>query len=551
MNKMKGRFVTTIFLAACAFFSVVAFGAEPSGAPRKKLIELGWDIPTTDYLREHYREMESNAPFDGVVYDLTARNDAGQLCSSQSLFTPERWNREDFQSCVDDLNACDFQRYRENFIRVNFHPAGFDWTDDDAWSAVSEKVGICAYVARETRGGICFDFESYGATLFRWDSKSSLSFNETRALARKRGAQFCKAIVDEYPDVTILCLWMNSVNYAAGRAERPEDVLRGSYYGLLPSFIDGLLDEASSETRFVEGCESGYYMDGALEYMRASLEAISVNGPAMALVSPENRAKYRLQTTSGFGFYLDMYSNPEGSIYYRGPRTGETRFDRLRANLTAAFDAAEEYVWVYGEKKRWWAPPNGGEWESWEEALPGLTALIFELSDPQGAYASIKERLESSGAKNLIVNGRFKDKTDVNAFANWGTWRREDSHGQFLEVDGVAAIKGDLNACYIQPCEVKPGKKYLISGKIGVEGDVVGSLIARWQDSSHRWVSEQQDIRIGRPEQGAPDASGRVEATGVATVPEGASFLVVLLSASAESDDAVATFDDIKVYEIE
>ena len=225
-------------------------------------------------------------------------------------------------------------------------------------------------------------------------------------------------------------------------------------------------------------------MNGAAAYVKSSLDAISTTGPGATLVSPENRAKYRAQTTSGFGFYLDMYSNPEGSHYYRGPEPGETRFDRLRANLTAAFDAAEEYVWVYGEQKRWWAPENGGDWTSWEEALPGVTELILELGDPQGALVALKERLEKIGAKNLILNGAFKEKSGENSFQDWATWRHEDSHGRFLEVDGVAAIQGDTNACYLQSVPVEPGKKYFISGRIGTSGDAFGSLTARWQDAT-------------------------------------------------------------------
>jgi hypothetical protein len=35
--------------------------------PDKKFIELGWDIPSTADLREHWRDMEQAAPFDGAL----------------------------------------------------------------------------------------------------------------------------------------------------------------------------------------------------------------------------------------------------------------------------------------------------------------------------------------------------------------------------------------------------------------------------------------------------------------------------------------------------
>jgi hypothetical protein len=43
-----------------------ALAADGAAVPRKKFIELGWDIPSTTVLREHWREMEQTTPFDGV-----------------------------------------------------------------------------------------------------------------------------------------------------------------------------------------------------------------------------------------------------------------------------------------------------------------------------------------------------------------------------------------------------------------------------------------------------------------------------------------------------
>ena len=45
--------------------------------------------------------------------------------------------------------------------------------------------------------------------------------------------------------------------------------------------------------------------------------------------------------------------------------------------------------------------------------------------------------------------------------------------------------------------------------------------------------------------------AGRAEALGVVTVPSEARYLTLLLSANAGADEATATFDDIKVYQVE
>ena len=63
---------------------------------------------------------------------------------------------------------------------------------------------------------------------------------------------------------------------------------------------------------------------------------------------------HRLQ--AGFGFYLDMFLNDATNRYYRSALNG-SRLARLDRNLGFARDAADEYVWVYGEQCRWWGKP--------------------------------------------------------------------------------------------------------------------------------------------------------------------------------------------------
>ena len=495
--------------------------------------------------------MEENAPFDGIMFDLVATSPEGKQCASQVLFTEDAWEREWFLPCVKNLESCDFQRYRDNFIRIDFYPTPFDWSNDDCWSKVCEKAGICAWVARETNSNICFDFESYGAQMFHHDPKTGRTFAESKALARKRGAEMTAAIVKEKPDAVILCLWMNSINFPAGRADNPDSVLKGFSYGLLPSFIDGMLDAVGPETVLVDGCENGYYMNGAAEYDRAACDMFLATGPAVALVSPENRAKYRAQTQVGFGFYLDMYSNPEGSQYYRGPEPGETRFDRLAANLRAALNASDQYVWVYGEQKRWWAPENPEkEWTSWEEALPGVTELIFELSDLKAALQKQKERvLNDPDKKNLIANGDFANVDANGRPADWGTWQIETSPtGTFVAEDGGAALKNMTNGCYIGSIPAEPGETYFVLAKARIQGESAGGIRVRWNDEKGAWTKVDEDVIVGFDPEAEPDANGDREVFAKAIVPDGAHRLVLLLSASGAGNDGTVIFDDVKVY---
>lgn len=52
-----------IVCAALMIASLVPAAAE---APRKKLIEYGWDVPAPSFVATHIREMEKQ-PFEGVI----------------------------------------------------------------------------------------------------------------------------------------------------------------------------------------------------------------------------------------------------------------------------------------------------------------------------------------------------------------------------------------------------------------------------------------------------------------------------------------------------
>ena len=65
----------TFALAALGIvFGIVLVAAAE--VPRKKFIEVGWDIPDTAFLRQHWQEMERTAPFDGVNFYVAAKKPA-------------------------------------------------------------------------------------------------------------------------------------------------------------------------------------------------------------------------------------------------------------------------------------------------------------------------------------------------------------------------------------------------------------------------------------------------------------------------------------------
>jgi len=389
----------TALLLSIASLLLITSPASADPPQRKKLIEVGWDAPSTAFLREHWREMETESPFDGVMFNVDLKRPDGQRIRTDWAWDSTAWKREWLRPAVDDLRACRFTRFTDNFLRFNASPGGLDWADDAAWQTLAEKLAACAWLTRQGGvKGLIFDPEPYDKHQFQFDPRSGRSFKQTCDLARKRGSQLMRAIAREYPDMTLLGFFFNSINFRAGRQADPDAVLVGEGYGLLPAFLNGLLDAAPQTMTLVDGCESGYYFDGELAYQKTAAQIRQWYGPASRLVAPENRGAYRRQVQAGFGFYLDMYLNEKGNRYYFGPKEGGTRLDRLRDNLSAALAASDEYVWVYGEQCRWWKAmgvealggPNRlsktvGKGRLWEEAMPGLSRTLARVRDPLSA----------------------------------------------------------------------------------------------------------------------------------------------------------------------
>ncbi|MBN1419599.1 MAG: beta-galactosidase [Planctomycetes bacterium] len=528
---------------AFVFDDVEGLGRDTAAAPRAKLIELGWDIPSTAYLREHGHEMEQSAPFDGVILKVEFPGPAGKTLSSQHMWEKTPWTWEGLATALADLRACRFERFRDNFIRVNATPGDLDWFDDAAWRILCDKIALLGRLARDGGcRGICLDPESYGKPQFRYDPSSGKTFREMGAVARARGRWFVDALAREFPSAAILGLWFNSLNARAGRCDDPTAILVTEGYGLFPAFFDGMLDAAPPAMTFIDGCEHAYRYDGDLDYLRSYHVMRRPSGSASRLVSPENRAKYDRQVRAGFGFYLDAYINPETSPWYIGPGGG-TRLERLEANLAAAAEVADAYVWVYGEKFRWW--PAGEK--HWEEAMPGITRAIEWARDP---LAAARDRVAAARAKGALVNLAANAGFEEDALSAWqdegskGTFAQDDDAGNPAPSVRAARI---LNGCLIQRIPVEPGRRYAVEADSLREGTSVPTIAVRWQDGDGKWTRWNFDRTI-------PFLAGSgpwEHAFGWAQVPDGAGFLVVLLAVHNQMGDGdVCWFDNLGIYRI-
>ena len=82
---MSGKVLVSALALTCLLAGCASLGGNPE-APPKKLIEFGWDEPSTTFMRQHRVEMEA-MPFDGCVFHVDYKKTDG----SAGQFIWELW----------------------------------------------------------------------------------------------------------------------------------------------------------------------------------------------------------------------------------------------------------------------------------------------------------------------------------------------------------------------------------------------------------------------------------------------------------------------------
>jgi hypothetical protein len=533
-------------------------------APRKKLIHLGWDQPTTGYLRDHWQKMDQAAPFDGITFEVRF-NDGGQLYTEYAVMRSKRWNRNALQKPLEDLRSTRFTKLTNNFIRVNSPLAYLDWYDDAGWEAAIANVADIAWLAKQAKEahvkGISFDTETYNAKQYQWRPDSGRSFEETAAQVRKRGAQMMKAVTAEYTDITIWALWLFSKTQASGQtqAQQPSED-----YGLWPSFVNGWLDALPPQARLIDGMEDAYYFTRLQDYAQTYAALRSVNSPTISnLLAPEHRTKYQTQVSVSFGLYVDAFLNAPDA---------QTKIDRLRQNLAVALETSDDMVWLYNEQVKWWEiggetlpdwGPNGkftkastprpGKGLVAETVFPGIVESVNLARDPQTVSRQI---VEQGKVPDSVINGSFA-QGEGKKIPGWWDWLRTPSRGS-IERDATVSREGTNGSlrfsaleggALVQTVSVQPGQLYAVRGWVRQQGKGNHTLRVRWATDKGIWNNLDKDT-IAIPEK--PGAAGEwLPFFTTVQVPEGSQLMRILLGAANQptAQDSV-WYDDVSAFRI-
>ena len=219
------RRLSVVFALGLLLAAGSARAESPDMRIRKKLIATGWDRPDSQWLLANLAEMEKR-PFDGVMLEVTGRTAEGKPCPLREAFSNQKWQRAWFQTNVNQLRACKFTRFTDNFITIGANPGNADWFDDEGWQRIVEHWRIAAWFAKQSGlKGLLFDPEPYTPPHSQFSYAAQPGhvlhgFDEYAVKARERGRQVMQAVVEEYPEITMFCYFMNSVS-ATATGRRP------------------------------------------------------------------------------------------------------------------------------------------------------------------------------------------------------------------------------------------------------------------------------------------------------------------------------------------
>ncbi|GAA2725108.1 hypothetical protein [Cellulomonas aerilata] len=316
--------------------------AEP--AQRPLLLKHGWDIPTPRFVAENAAAMAAS-PFDGVV--VTAPGVSSKVMRQAPL------SLDHARAVLAPMVAARTTRMSHNFVIVYATPAG---PFSGSWTTPVANFGAVARAASEAGAeGIFFDVESYfGSSWSRWTVCPRLTDEQCADVARERGAQTMRAMVEAAPGLTVL------TSFGAWASD--------------PSTDDALEDVPYNDISRPLAVR-GHFLIGMVEAARATGSSFADGGELYTLRSPEEFRAARAWLDTGLpsegdivppGLRADYAATVDVSFgVYDRPWLGRPMDTALwQTTLENALDHSERYVWAYTERHDWW----GTGWP--EEPVP-------------------------------------------------------------------------------------------------------------------------------------------------------------------------------------
>jgi len=337
-----------------AEISVIDYSVKTSG---QKLIYSGWDSPTSMFVKNNWQTMDST-PLDGtsiaVLVDRslpvsTANLLCWQVTSSQVNLTV---NDAFYTGAVSDMTNVSFTNLNENMLRVKINGSASSdlyWYDSTRWTQFINNWKVLVNLAKDLNcKGIIIDTEDYNGHLFSYQhqynyNQSSFTNYETQVTSRaKTMIDEMKAIAPEL-NLHFYFAWPLYYSEVVAKNISPEN----SEYGLLLSFLDGLVENCHSSAKVIDLYEYSY------SYMTEDDFASSLTERDSYLSSLYTATELD-RTGNGFGLFLDNGAVWDTTVFDNNYFTPKD----FSYALYYAFKNGAEYVWIYSQNARFFNNPS-------------------------------------------------------------------------------------------------------------------------------------------------------------------------------------------------
>jgi sulfatase modifying factor 1 len=340
-------------------------------AAKKKVIHFGYDNPDTSFFTDGNNiAMMKAQPFDGTVF-FAKPNGGTDRQFSQNAWGTTKFTQAQMQHAINELRCVKFGSFKENFLYVDVSACAVDWFD--SFDTIISNMGMAAWIVnRGGAKGICFDSEMYNRRIWEYNSqtlKGSKSFAEYQEQVRKCAVKIMRAIRAQSPRITIFLL--SDYSYIWNTINGNTAQLQNAEYGLYPSFLDGLLDEAGPDVKFIGGTEQSYFFKTFSDFT-----SVYSNMATNCLPIVADDTTYLNKFSLGcFGLFMDNTVNSYTPAEYENA-------------LQYALSVSDEYIWVYTEDTFWWNAWNNKDVDyAWHRAVrnaqrPDSSMEFVTVGDP-------------------------------------------------------------------------------------------------------------------------------------------------------------------------
>lgn len=439
LNDIKILFLSNLGTGnRCMWVDGLALEFQLTDSPKKIVGGHGFSMVTTWLLRQHVEEIRA-APLSGILVHVNRNDWASDPVLREERF-PARWftapavTLSDFSVALGDLAATDMGHLQNNILWTGgTRSFGGDWFNDNYWAnvAIPNAIAMAQVCVQGGFKAVWFDNEIGGAPpdpnggWLTWKGKPrefEHPFPETAEKVRQRGRELMEAFTSVEPDFKLILAF--TYGFAEDRLKgAPKEFLSEIEYGLLPAFVDGLLEGCGPSGTVIDSGELTYgsmTYDGYMAWQKFDQAASErLCGVPSLLANHYRHACGMWPDFENRGTGWDPV-NLENNHFSPG---------RMRHAFHNAMAATDEFVWTWSWMTHWW--PN---------RTPNPPAPVeYVFGDPYhqaiiGAYSSLDlswnpgETLEAGYRPPLFAPPTLDERyaKSTNLSGNW-LFQRADS----------------------------------------------------------------------------------------------------------------------------